>query len=147
MRTLFALAFLFLAAPAHAAEPYTITFDGGGEIGEFVTRYTQLRTTGASVRIDGMCLSACAIVTSMPADRVCITPSAVLGFHSAFEINRRTGETRFDSQSTGVIWHMFSKAARALVEAKGWDGLTEHPDFVFVEFEELKTIYKECDPA
>lgn len=139
-RTLLAALLACALSAQSALADYRITFDGGGLIAEFIDKYVLFRTSGVKVVIDGMCLSACAMVTSIPADRVCVTPSAVLGFHSATD---RHGE--YNLQSTGVVWHFFPQAIRALVEAKGWDGLSEHADFVYLEFDELKTIYRVCE--
>jgi hypothetical protein len=44
--------------------------------------------SGVLVIIDGKCLSACSmIIGTVPRDRICVTPNAVLGFYAAF---RRT---------------------------------------------------------
>jgi hypothetical protein len=131
-----ALVAAFAATPAIA--DYTITFDGGGKLTDYIDKYNAIRTGGGSVKIDGMCLSACTIVTILPPEKICVTPFASLGFHSA------TIQDEYSSQGTGIYWHMIPKPVRALVEVAGWDGASEHEDFVFLEFDELKTLYKEC---
>lgn len=117
----------------------TIMFDGGGVVSDFVEKFVAIRVSGGHVKLDGMCLSACALVTMLPAAQICVTPAATLGFHSATQ--RGVG---FHSQTTGTMWHLFPKEIRNMVIAKGWDGLTEHDDFVFLEYDDLKTLYADC---
>lgn len=133
------LMFVACCAPALAGG-YTITFDGGGLLEDYVDRFNAIRLSGGTVRIDGMCLSACTLVTMLPAASICITPYAALGFHSAY--NGRTGE--YASQGTGVMWHFIPPVVRDMVKAAGWDGASEHKDFVFLEHDELMKIYKDC---
>jgi hypothetical protein len=129
-------ALLFSASVALA--DYTITYDGGGVIQEYIDKYNAIRTSGGGVKIDGMCLSACTLVTMLPKDRVCVTPAASMGFHSA------TLGGEYESQGTGVMWQLFPKEIRRLVNDAGWDGLSEHTNFVFLDFDALHTIYNEC---
>lgn len=72
-----------LASPAHAV--YRITNDRGGYVEEYKTRYAKLREKGERVVIDGVCNSACTLVLGIvPANRICVTPRASLGFHQAY---------------------------------------------------------------
>lgn len=58
--------------------------DMGGEIGPYMQALTKIRQSGERVVIDGDCFSACTLVTAMiPAQRICITARARLGFHAA----------------------------------------------------------------
>jgi hypothetical protein len=62
-----------------------ISADRGGLISDYAARFISARDTGEQVVIDGACLSACTLVVGMvPRDKVCATPKAVLGFHSAW---------------------------------------------------------------
>jgi hypothetical protein len=62
-----------------------ITDDHGGNMGVYWSRYLALRESNELVVIDGTCSSACTLILGMiPADRVCITPNAVFGFHAAW---------------------------------------------------------------
>jgi hypothetical protein len=81
---LFALAAFALAnAPAHA--DYRITRDFGGLVEQYKTKYAKLRDRGERVIIDGICNSACTLVLGIvPANRICVTPRASLGFHAAY---------------------------------------------------------------
>jgi hypothetical protein len=71
------------ASSAHAT--MVISSDRGGLISDYAARFISARDSGEQVVIDGACLSACTLVVGMvPRDRVCATPKAVLGFHSAW---------------------------------------------------------------
>ena len=62
-----------------------ISSDRGGLISDYAARFLTARDSGEQVVIDGACLSACTLVIGMvPRDKVCTTPKAVLGFHSAW---------------------------------------------------------------
>jgi hypothetical protein len=73
-----------LSAPsAHAT--IVISSDRGGLISDYAARFLSARDSGEQVVIDGACLSACTLVVGMvPREKVCATPKAVLGFHSAW---------------------------------------------------------------
>src|SRR5262249_8394798 len=87
------------------AQTLRITFDGGGRISDYIERYSALRLSGGRVVVDGLCISACTIVTAlMPAERVCVTPYAQLAFHSAARVNPLTGEQAHRSEGTPVVW-------------------------------------------
>ena len=61
-----------------------IANDRGGQIGRYVERYEQLRASGQSVVIDGLCASSCTIVLgAIPHERICVTRNANLAFHAA----------------------------------------------------------------
>ena len=63
-----------------------IADDRGGQIGRYVDRYEQLRASGQTVMIDGLCASSCTIVLgAIPNDKICVTPNANLAFHAAWE--------------------------------------------------------------
>src|SRR6202007_1730122 len=58
----------------------------GGRIGTYVDKYEDLRTSGQTVVIDGLCASACTMVLgAVPHDRICVTSRAILGFHAAWD--------------------------------------------------------------
>src|SRR5271168_2592215 len=59
--------------------------DVGGRIGDYLTKYHALREKGEQVVIDGTCASACTMLLGViPRNRICVTPRAVLAFHSAW---------------------------------------------------------------
>lgn len=137
-----ALACLLPAASAVPAA-YRITYDLGGSMDEYVEKYTSIRMSGGSIIIDGMCLSACALVAAlMPADRVCVTQFARLGFHSV-DLSGSFGR-RYDLEFTRLYFRMLPSHVRALVNAAGWDGESEHPAFVYIDGDELRSIFPSC---
>ena len=61
----------------------------GRTVGRYVERYDQLRASGQTIIIDGLCASSCTIVLStIPHERICVTRNANLAFHAAWD-NRR----------------------------------------------------------
>lgn len=86
------------AAPAHAV--YRITNDRGGYVEEYKQRYAKLRDRGERVVIDGVCNSACTLVLGIiPANRICVTPRASLGFHQAYYDKSFTFGIKFTSNA------------------------------------------------
>jgi hypothetical protein len=68
-------------------DPRYYTIDGideGGVITDYAERYKALESTGVTVRIDGLCISACTMVLAyFPPNRVCMTERGSFGFHLA----------------------------------------------------------------
>lgn len=69
---------LGLLAGAAFAETVVIRDDGGGNINIYRARRAELAQADR-VRIEGKCLSACVIFTTLP--NACVTPGARIGFH------------------------------------------------------------------
>ena len=68
-----------------------ISDDRGGQIGDYLAKFHALRENGDRVEIDGTCASACTMLLGViPRNRICVTPRAVLAFHSAWTPTRRT---------------------------------------------------------
>lgn len=67
-----------LLAGMAAAETVVVRNDGGGNINDYQARRAQLARADA-VRIQGKCLSACVIFTTLP--NACVMPGARIGFH------------------------------------------------------------------
>jgi len=85
--------FLFVAcagsviagAGGAALADYRIRNDYGGFIHKYKLKYAAIRDSGKRVIIDGVCNSACTLVLGIvPLNRVCVTPRASLGFHTAY---------------------------------------------------------------
>jgi hypothetical protein len=134
-------ALLFASSPSFAA--LRISFDPGGRLIEYIEKYTMLRDAEAKIIIDGMCISACTLITGiMPDDSVCVTQSARLVFHSA------KGGDLHSSEGTRLAWHIYPEKVRTILRARGWDGddstKNEHPDLIYVEGAELRAIYRDC---
>jgi len=60
-----------------------LTIDPGGSVVERMRTIELLRENNAKVRIDGLCISACTMLLSLPG--ACVAPYTTLGFHSASE--------------------------------------------------------------
>ena len=76
-----ALWLLVVAIPARA--DVRILASPGGEVGSYIKLFSVLRQSGQRVIVDGPCFSACTLVlSSIPRNRICVTPKAVLGFHA-----------------------------------------------------------------
>jgi len=72
------------AADGSAGADYRIRKDYGGFIDQYKLKYAALRDRGDRVIIDGVCNSACTLVLGIvPLNRICVTPRASLGFHTA----------------------------------------------------------------
>src|SRR5215813_7942854 len=75
---------VFAGACAPASADIRILGSPGGEVGGFVKLFALMRESGERIIIDGPCYSACTLVlSSIPKERICVTPRAVLGFHGA----------------------------------------------------------------
>src|SRR5215831_9837924 len=62
--------------------------DMGGLMTDYASRFANMRHSGERVVIDGPCYSACTMLLGMLSrDQVCVTPNAVLGFHSAWNFD------------------------------------------------------------
>jgi hypothetical protein len=76
---------LIAAAPTSAVADYRIRKDYGGFIDQYKLKYAAIRDRGERVIIDGVCNSACTLVLGIvPLNRICVTPRASLGFHTAY---------------------------------------------------------------
>src|SRR3954465_15325835 len=77
-------AVLLLAGVGASHAVVRIAGDRGGRIGTYVDKYQDLRSSGETVIIDGLCASACPIVLgAVPQKKICVPPHANLGFHAA----------------------------------------------------------------
>jgi hypothetical protein len=117
-----------------------ITADRGGLISDYAERFLSARATGEQVVIDGACLSACTLVVGMlPRDKVCATPKAVLGFHSAW---RPAGSGRKVSSlvATEAMMEVYPAELRQWITRRG--GLT--PKMIFLQGRELAQIVPPC---
>jgi hypothetical protein len=117
-----------------------ISADRGGLISDYAERFLSARASGEQVVIDGACLSACTLVVGMlPRDKVCATPKAVLGFHSAW---RPTGDGRRVSSvsASQAMMEVYPEELRRWIARRG--GLT--PKMIFLQGRELAQIVPPC---
>jgi hypothetical protein len=146
MNILKALAFglaLICATPAQAA--YTITYDQGGVVDDYITKFIAIRQAGGMVVIDGPCISACTLLTGLiERDNVCVTKRASLAFHAAYSVQRLTREREFSFDATQIMWHIYPPVVQDFLKAKGWDGTKDQDTLVFMTYGDLLTIYQEC---
>src|SRR6187401_822346 len=100
-------AMLLLAGAGTSFAVVRIADDRGGQIGRYVERYEQLRASGQTIMIDGLCASACTIVLgAIPNDRICVTPNANLAFHAAWDFGAR-GRTIPNAGATKQLFVMY----------------------------------------
>ena len=129
-------------SPVIAAE-HRITFHPGGSLGVEFEKLDKWYKAKDTVVIDGVCLSACTLVTGLiPADRLCATDRAIMGFHSAYSINPLDGSPVFSSEATRLIWQIYPKKVRDLLFEAGWEGPQEHMDLVYIPADK---IFKSCN--
>ena len=106
---------LALVGATAASAEMRIQRDFGGRIGHYLDRYAMVRASGQRVVIDGACLSACTLVLAVvPAERICVTPRAILGFHAA-----RSAWVR---QPAGWGQQSAGRSAPAAAEPGWWPG-------------------------
>jgi len=123
---------------SHAA--VRIADDRGGRIGTYVDRYQDLRSSGQTVIIDGLCASACTIVLgTIPHDKICVTSHATLGFHAAWDFGAN-GRAITNPEATQLLFSMYPTAIRRWIAHRG--GLT--PRMIFLRGRELQSMYKPC---
>jgi hypothetical protein len=119
---------------------YVIADDRGGRIGTYVDRYQDLRSTGETVIIDGLCASACTIVLgAIPHDRICVTAHATLGFHAAWDFGAN-GRAITNPEATQMLYSMYPTQVRRWITRRG--GLTPH--MIFLRGRELQSMYRPC---
>jgi hypothetical protein len=128
-----------LAAPA-VADEVRILSSRGGEVGQFMDMFEQLRKSGDRVVIDGPCLSACTLVLSaVPTDRICVTSRAVLGFHAARLIDRH-GRFHAQPEATEIMYATYPTAVRGWIRRHG--GLSSH--LLLLRGRDLAGFYRVC---
>jgi hypothetical protein len=123
-----------------ASATVLINGDNGGRMGDYASRFLQVRQSGERVVIDGTCLSACTMVLGLvPRDRVCVTSNAVLGFHAAWQPDG-TGGRVTSPPATRVLLETYPGPIRAWIARHG--GLTPH--MMFLRGRELAAIVAPC---
>jgi len=117
-----------------------IADDRGGRIGTYVDKYQDLRQSGETVIIDGLCASACTIVLgAIPHDRICVTSHAMLGFHAAWDFGNN-GRAVTNPEATQMLYAMYPSQVKRWITQRG--GLTPH--MLFLKGRQLQAMYKPC---
>ena len=131
---------LVLISVAPVSATMRINDDSGGQIGAYLDKYQALRASGDKVIIDGTCASACTMVLgAIPHDRICVTPRAVLAFHSAW-LPTSEGEQVSSSAGNSYLWSNYPGAVRKWITAHG--GL--HSRIIYLSGPELTAMYPLC---
>jgi hypothetical protein len=133
-------AVLLLAGISVSRAVVRIGEDRGGRIGTYVDKYQDLRSSGQTVIIDGLCASACTIVLgAVPHDKICVTSHANLGFHAAWDFGAN-GRAITNPEATQMLYSMYPAAVKRWITARG--GLTPH--MIFLHGKQLMSMYKPC---
>ena len=127
----FILAFaLGLAALPAQAETIDVYDNHGGRVAEYDARWRAAAARGVSVRIVGPCQSACTVLLGhIPRRRICVTPEASFGFHTA-----RLPE------ATATLWRAYAGDIKGWINARG--GLT--PDFKWMRAPDTYRYFRKC---
>ena len=124
-----------------ASATMRIAEDRGGQIGHYLQAFTELRSSGESVVIDGNCLSACTLVLGLvPRERVCATQRARFGFHAAW-MPDRDGRPVTSPLGTEALWNIYPASVRRWISRHG--GLSRK--MIFLHGRELDGIVASCD--
>ncbi len=114
--------------------------DRGGRIGTYVDKYQDVRSSGERVMIDGLCASACTIVLgAIPADRICVTSHAALGFHAAWDLDD-AGHAITNPEATHMLYSMYPPPVKKWINQRG--GLTSR--MIYLRGKELTSMYHAC---
>jgi hypothetical protein len=133
-------AVLLLAGATASHAVVRIADDRGGRIGTYVDKYQDLRTSGESVIIDGLCASACTIVLgAVPHDKICVTSHANLGFHAAWDFGAN-GRAITNPEATQMLYSMYPSGVRRWIAQRG--GL--RPQMIFLRGKQLTSMYRPC---
>ena len=134
------VAFLIAAGVTASQAAIRIADDRGGKIGNYLDRYEALRTSGETVIIDGLCLSACTIVLgSVSHNKICVTSQASLGFHAAYDLDAN-GRTVTNRAATQMLYSNYPSPVRRWIAARG--GLTS--EVLYLRGKELMSMYRPC---
>jgi hypothetical protein len=133
-------AILLIAGMGASHAVVRIADDRGGRIGTYVDKYQDLRQSGETVIIDGLCASACTIVLgAIPHDRICVTSHATLGFHAAWDFGSN-GRAVTNAEATQMLYAMYPSQVKRWIAQRG--GLTPH--MLFLKGKQLQAMYKPC---
>jgi hypothetical protein len=134
-----AMLVLLTMSASSAFATLRISDDRGGQIGDYLNKYHALRETGDQVMIDGTCASACTMLLGViPRNRICVTPRAVLAFHSAWTPTSE-GE-QISSAGNYYLWSNYPAAVRKWIIQHG--GL--HTRIIYLSGPELAAMYPAC---
>jgi hypothetical protein len=126
------------ASSAHAT--IVISSDRGGLVSDYAARFLSARHSGEQVVIDGACLSACTLVVGfVQREKICATPKAVLGFHSAWRPMGR-GKRANSPVASQAMLDVYPAELRKWIAHRG--GLSSK--MIFLHGHELAEIVPSC---
>ena len=141
MRSNLIAVLLLLVAAAQALADVRIRASAGGEVLDYLEVFKAVRESGQRVVIDGPCLSACTLVLSIvPSSRICVTRRAVLGFHAARRLDRRSGRLLPAREATRVIEATYPVVIQNWIDRHG--GLSQR--LILLRGRELAELYPTC---
>jgi hypothetical protein len=134
------LVLLLMVGVAPALRAVRISADLGGQIGEYLAKYKAIRVSGEKVEIDGVCASACTLVLgTIPRNRICVTPRAILEFHGAWDPTPSGGQVVSRSGSH-ILWSTYPPEIRAWITRHGGLGT----EIIYLQGTELLALYPSC---
>jgi len=126
-----------------ASATVIISDNVGGKMRDYTTHFQQVRDSGEPVVIAGTCVSACTMVLGfVSSDRICATPNAVLGFHSAWMFDK-SGKRVVSASGTQDLMNAYPAPVRAWIARHG--GLT--PKMIYLRGRDLAAIVAPCDSS
>jgi hypothetical protein len=141
VRSILIAILLLLAAGAQALADIRIRASAGGAVLDYLAMFKAVRQSGERVVIDGPCLSACTLVLSIvPNDRICVTHRAVLGFHAARRLDRRSGRLLPAHDATRLITETYPVPVQDWIARHG--GLS--PRLILLRGRELTELLPTC---
>jgi hypothetical protein len=131
-------AMLLIASIVPTAATVRIYDDRGGQIGDYLAKYQALRMSGERVAIDGTCASACTMLLgAIPRNRICVTPRAVLAFHSAWALS---GDSVVSREGNRYLWSNYPRDIRDWISRHGGLG----SQIIYLRGPELSAMYPTC---
>ena len=85
-----------------AAPQVKIENQAGGSIHAHVAQVIDDDRKGTHLRVTGACMSACTPILALPADRICVGPNTLFGFHQPFRGDGRNERHQSDLPLTGL---------------------------------------------
>jgi len=116
---IFAILLALLMPAAGQAETITIRNDPGGDLGFYEVRLGVYRELGIKVRLDGICASACTILTRLPRHQICATERAELRFHKIRSANADTVTQAMLAHENDRLMALYPAGIRAWIHARG----------------------------
>jgi hypothetical protein len=140
-RTVVAAAMLLMMNLAPASATLRISDDRGGRIGSYLAKFQALKKSGERVEIDGLCASACTMLFGIiPANRICVTPQAILQFHTAWDPTPAGGQI-VNAAGNAILWEHYPENIRRWISRHG--GLREQ--ILDLQGPELSAMYPPCN--